>query len=188
MPSTAQKQMTAEEFFVWQSRQDERYELVEGAPVKMMAGASKFHDRITSNIIITLGPQLRGGSCWVATPDTATRTKINSLRRPDVTVTRTAPLLDSYGASDPKLIVEVLSPSNKGLTWQRKLDEYFRLKGLANLLLIDSEKVAATLYTRTAAEWGPTDADDLEQVFDMPAIGCRLAMRAVYEGLKFEET
>lgn len=85
-----------------------------------------------------------------------------------------------------RLIVEALSPSNKGLAWQRKVDAYFRLQGVAHLLLIDSEEVQATLHTRTAAEWEPTDADDLEQVLETPAIGCRLAVRDVFEGWKFE--
>jgi len=30
------------------------------------------------------------------------------------------------------------------------------------------------------------DADDLDAVFDLPAIGCRLAMRDMYEGLTFD--
>ncbi|MBS0241032.1 MAG: hypothetical protein JSS20_02565 [Proteobacteria bacterium] len=50
MASTDAKLMTPEEFFVWQQRQDDRYELVEGVPVilrdplTMMTGAKHgFH-------------------------------------------------------------------------------------------------------------------------------------------------
>lgn len=33
---------TTDEFFVWQELQAERYELVDGEPLKMMAGANSF--------------------------------------------------------------------------------------------------------------------------------------------------
>ena len=36
----ANKTMTVEAFFEWQLGQEDRYELVEGLPAKMMAGAS----------------------------------------------------------------------------------------------------------------------------------------------------
>lgn len=178
--------MTVEQFLRWQLSQEDRFELVDGFPVKMMTGASNFHDRITTNIIMVLGNQLRGGPCWVASPDTATRTRIRGLRRPDATVTCSPPRPDTYEADDPRLIVEVLSPSNAGIAWQRKLDEYWRLQGLKYVLLIDSTTVRANLYTRTAAEWVVTEADDHEAVFDMPDIGCKLAMRDAYEGLSFD--
>ena len=178
--------MTVEEFFQWQQSQEDRYELVDGFPVKMMTGASNFHDRIAGNIIAALHGQLRGGPCWVATPDTATRTRIRGIRRPDVTVTCSPPRLDAYEAGDPRLVVEVLSPSNAGIAWQRKLDEYWRLQGLKYMLLIDSVSVRANLYTRSASEWVITEADDVDAVLDMPDIGCKLAMRDAYEGLAFE--
>ena len=116
----------------------------------------------------------------------ATRTKIKAIRRPDVTVTCSPPRPDSYEAEDPRLIVEVLSPFNSGIGWQRKLAEYWRLQGLKYLLLVDSLSVQATLYVRNGTDWEPTDADGLDAVLDMPEIGCRLAMRDAYEGLSFE--
>ena len=179
MADTALRQLTVEEFFQWQLAQEDRYELVEGFPVKMMTGASNFHDRIAANIIGALHLQLRGGPCWVATADTATRTRIRGIRRPDVTVTCTPPRPDAYEAGDPRLVVEVLSPSNSGIAWELKLNEYWRLQGLMYVLLADSQSTRATLYVRNGSVWDPVDADDLEAVLDMPDIGCKLAMREV---------
>lgn len=186
MADTANKQMTVEEFFRWQQAQQDRYELVDGFPVKMMTGASNFHDRITTNIIIALGNQLKGGPCWVATPDTATRTRIRGIRRPDVTVTCSPPKPDTYEAGAPRLVVEVFSPSNSGIAWQRKMNEYWRLQGLQYVLLVDSLSVQATLYVRKGPDWDPEDADGLDAVLDMPEIGCKLAMRDAYDGLSFD--
>jgi Uma2 family endonuclease len=72
------------------------------------------------------------------------------------------------------------------VAWQRKLEEYRRLHGLAYILLVDARRPEATLLQQTATEWEPIDADDLDANFDLPAIGCRLAMRDIYVDVTFE--
>jgi Uma2 family endonuclease len=187
MAETAPKPMTPEEFFYWQLDQEERYELVDGFPVRMETGASERHDRIVVNVIISLGTQLRGTRCRPVTADVAVRTRIKGVRRPDITVTCGEPRDDSYEAQEPKMLVEVLSPSNAGVVWQRKLEEYRRLQGLAYILLVDGRRPQATLLQRTASEWESIDADGVEAAFDLPAIGCRLPMRDIYEGVTFDD-
>ncbi len=193
MAGTATKLMTIEEFFVWQKRQDDRYELVEGVPVimrdplTMMTGASSLHDRITSNTLIALGNQLRGSPCWPATADLALRTKIRSLRRADVLVTCDEPRRDVYEAQEPRMVVEVLSPSNKGIPWQRKIEEYRQHGKLLYLLLIDSDIEQATLIRREGPTWTHDDFDGRESVIPLPEIKCRLAMADVYEGVRFAD-
>ena len=189
MPNTATKRMSIDEFFVWQQGQEDRYELVDGVPVimrdplTMMTGASSLHDRITSNVLIALGNQLRDGPCWPATADLALRTKIRSLRRADVLVTCDEPRPDVYEAQEPKMVVEVLSPSNKGLPWQRKIEEYRQHGKLVYLLLIASEGEAATLIRRNGEGWTHEDFDGREPVIELPAIGCRLMMAEIYRGV-----
>lgn len=186
MGETARREISPEDFLIWCLDQEDRYELVDGFPVKMMAGASNYHDVIVVNVLASLHAQLRGTPCRAATPDTAVRTKIKGLRRPDVTVTCGEPKPDSYEAYTPRMVVEVLSKTNAGIGWERKLDEYRRLSGLAYLLLIDSREPKATLYTRKGETWEPLDSDDLDGAFALPDIGCRLAMRDIFEGLAFE--
>lgn len=185
MRTTAGQPMTADEFFAWSERQEDCYELVDGIPLKMMSGASNLHGAIVINIIRELANQLRGKPCRPMTADTAVKTRIRSFRRPDVTVMCGPLQARTYEAGDPRLAVEVLSPSNEGVAWQRKLDELKRLASLRYLLLVDSERVGAILYARAGGDWQPIDADDLEATIDMPEIECRLAMRDVYEGVTF---
>ena len=193
MAETAQRLMSVEEFLVWQQGQDERYELVDGVPVimadpvTMMTGASSQHDRITSNILIALGNQLAGSPCWPATANLALRTRIRSLRRADVLVTCDRPRLDSYEATEPRMVVEVLSPSNKGLPWHRRIEEYRQHAKLVYLLLVESERQQSTLVAREGEKWVPSDFDGDEGIIYLPAIACRLAMASVYTGLAFDE-
>ena len=188
MANVGSQAMTVEEFFEWQLGREDRYELAAGTPVKMMSGVSNFHDTITVNVISALGPQLRGTPCRVATADTSVRTNIRSTRRPDVIVTCDPPQLRSYEARSPQLVVEVLSPDNTGVRWQRKLEEFRRREGLSYILLIDSQQMGATLLTRAGSSWESTDYDDLAAVVDLPGIGCQLAMADAYEGLTFDSS
>lgn len=191
MADAALKSMTVEEFFRWQQAQEERYELVDGLPVPMrdpttmMTGASALHDRITSNVLAALHNQLRGSPCWPATADLALRTRIRSLRRADVMVTCDPPRPDVYEAQDPRMVVEVLSPSNQGLGWQRKIEEYRQHSRLVYLLLIESAREQATLIAKRGERWEPTDLDGREGVIELPEIGCRLAMADVYDGITY---
>ncbi len=84
MAGAAPQLMEADEFLVWCLDQEARYELIEGVPVEMMAGASEVHDRVVVNIISLLNAQLRGSDYRPTTADIALRTRIRSARRPDV--------------------------------------------------------------------------------------------------------
>ncbi len=190
MADAAVKTMSVEAFFEWQLGQEHRYELVEGVPVKMMSGASHFHDAITVNLIAMLRGQLRGTPCRVVTADTSVRTRIRSTRRPDVIVNCEPLQPKSYEARNPRLVVEVLSPSNTGIAWARKLEEYRRREGLTYILQIDSQRIGAILLTRSnaapGAVWEPTDYDTLSALIELPDIGCKLAMAGIYEDLDFD--
>lgn len=69
MAQTALKPWTLPEFFAWQERQGDRYEVVGGIPLRMMAGASDRHDAIVLNLLLALGNRLRGAR---STPFTGT--------------------------------------------------------------------------------------------------------------------
>lgn len=51
--------MTADEFLVWCLDQEGKWELVDGEPLLMMAGATDRHDRVVVNLIAMLRSRLR---------------------------------------------------------------------------------------------------------------------------------
>jgi len=178
--------MDVDEFLHWCQRQEGKFELIDGIPTEMMTGASRMHDLIVVNIIASLRDQLRGGPCFPTTADTALRTRIRSVRRPDVMVTCDPPRGDVYEALEPRLAVEVLSKSNIGVPWDRKLKEYRRHEKLDYILLVDSELVAVTLYLRTSNGWVDVDADALADVIKLPKLKCRLSLAEIYEATGLE--
>ena len=176
--------MTCEEFYIWQLDQDERYELVDGAPVphRAMTGASNVHDVILVNCIIELGSRLRGKPCRVASADTAVRTTIRSTRRPDVTVDCAPPDGRSFEAQRPTVAIEVLSPTTRKVDHFTKLEEYRRHPTLRHILLIDPDEVAAKLYSRAeGAEWEDSTLRGKEAVIALGAIDISLPLGALYD-------
>ena len=197
--------MTPDEFLLWCLDQEERYELVDGVPVEMIGngairaegpqrqanqrGASNRHDTILGNVFALLHGQLRGTGCWPATADIAVKTRQRAVRRPDITVTCDPPRADTYDAEKARMVVEELSPSNRGLRWQRKLEEYRERAGLSYILLIEADAAEATLLSRAddASPWTSSDIDGLGATIELPLIGCRLPLADVYEGVAFED-
>ncbi len=86
------------------------------------------------------------------------------------------------------MAVEVLSKSNTGVPWDRKLNEYRRHQLLDYILLVDSALVAVTLYVRTATGWDAVDADRCADVIELPKIDCRLTLADIYDGTGLIET
>src|SRR5579862_6978937 len=113
MPNSAAERWTAEEFFAWQERQAERYELVDGFPVRMMVGARNVHDDIVVNVVADLRNQLRGSHCRPFTGDGSVETRPGQIRRPDVGVDCGPRKPWGLKAESPRLVVEVLSPTTR---------------------------------------------------------------------------
>jgi len=87
MGGTASRLMEPQEFLEWRLDQEERHELVDGVPARMMAGAAEYHDQeyhdqIVTNVIISLGTQLRGKPCRVTTAGQSGEQEGNRSRQP----------------------------------------------------------------------------------------------------------
>jgi Uma2 family endonuclease len=103
--------------------QEGRYELVDGEVV-MMAGTGRRHDAIVVNLIASVRPQTRGGSCQTFTGDTYVATTKSNRLMPDMGIDCGKPDDNSLLANKPSLVVEVLSPTTGGFDVTIKLAEY----------------------------------------------------------------
>jgi Uma2 family endonuclease len=181
--------MTVDEFLEWCTAQDRRYELVDGVPVPLRGplGVSTAHDRIASNIIGMIGGQLRGSPCWPTTPDTALRTSIKRVRRPDVTIECAPPDLKSYEARNPIAAFEILSPSTQLTDKLVKLPEYMRHPKLLTIVIVVSERRAVVVYARDAeGQWDSDAFYDLSHFIDIAGTAAKISLADIFEGLPAE--
>jgi hypothetical protein len=83
------QRISVDDFLDWELTQDQKWELVDGVPIlretRLMAGGTAKHSQIAVNIMLAIGPQLRGGPCRVYGSDLKVR-NATSARYPDVTI------------------------------------------------------------------------------------------------------
>jgi Uma2 family endonuclease len=184
------RRFTPDEFFAWQRNQDKNYELVDGLPVlplKMMTGASRAHDKVVVNVIRELATQLRGGPGGPTTDDLAVRIPAGNVRRPDIAIECAEGDRRDMEVREPRVVVEVLSPSTRTLDRFRKLVEYQSIGSLHPILRIDTETPRIDIVTREAdAPWVPETFQGFDAVVDLPAVGASLRLADVFEGVPFE--
>ena len=184
MSAPARKRWSIEEFFAWQESQAERYELVNGFPLRMMTGARNVHDDIVVNIVAELRSQLRGSGCRPFTADGSIETRPGQIRRPDVGVDCGQRNPDDYKAALPRLVVEVLSPSTRDFDTFGKLDEYKGVESLEYILLVEPNMPLVAVWFRDPDRlWQERRKEVLEAEVEMPELGMSLALRDVYDGV-----
>ena len=185
------RRRSQDEFFAWQERRDGLYELVEGVPVlpmKMMTGASQAHDRVVVNIIAALHQQLRGTPCRPTTDDLAIRIPTGNVRRADVTVECGQAGRRELAVREPRVVVEVLSPSTMSFDRIRKIPEYQTIATVAHILLVDTEAPRVDLLSRQSdGSWIQSKYDGFDAQIELPAIHASLRLADVFDGLDFDE-
>lgn len=131
---------------------------LEDGLIYMMAGGSEEHARIAFNILMALGPRLRGSGCRPYGSDLATRTADRTVRLPDVSVYCHNPAAPENARKkllgDPQVVFEVLSPSTSAYDQEVKLAEYCALSGTREVILVDPTAERIHLVQRTpTGEW-----------------------------------
>lgn len=189
MAQAPSKLMTVDEFFAWQEEQQHNYELVDGVPVmtvKAMTGATRRHDYVTTNAIINLGAKLRGGPCRPSTSDQSIIT-YRGTRRPDVLIECGEFEEKSLAATEPRVVIEVMSPSTMRYDRFQKLEEYKENKSIKVILLVDVDRPRVTVWRREVAGWGWREIAGLEETIPLPEIGTDLPLADLFDGLTFTD-
>lgn len=189
MGEKLQEKMSVEEFFEWQMRQDRNYELVDGVPVltvKAMTGASARHDTVTVNAIGTLFQALRGKACSPRTSDQSIRT-FRGTRRPDLLVECGKPDDKSMEADEPRVVIEVLSPSTMRYDRFQKLEEYKQHDRIRVILIVDTEAPRVTVWRRgETGAWSYHEEAGLDATIALPEIEADLPLAELYRDVRFD--
>jgi Uma2 family endonuclease len=138
---------TAENYLAWEDAQLDRHEYLDGE-VFAMAGAEDRHVTVSMNIAFALRQHLTGSPCRTYMSDMRLQvTAANSYFYPDVLVTCSA--LDAASPlvkTEPKLIIEVLSPSTVAYDRGLKFGHYRSLPSLLEYALVDLDTRTTDCY------------------------------------------
>ncbi|MDQ6700866.1 MAG: Uma2 family endonuclease [Acidobacteriota bacterium] len=157
-----------------------------------MAGAGFAHNLLVMNVAIALHQALRGRGCRVVSNDMRVRVSETGLYTyPDIVALCKKPELadDHFDVLlNPELVGEVLSPSTAAYDLGRKFEHYRTIPSLTGYLVIASDRVHVSLYTRQNGTWSLTDANGRDGILELPALGCRLSLSDIYENVDLPES
>jgi Uma2 family endonuclease len=179
--ATAQTRTFAEYLAIDEAR-DAKHEFIDGV-VHAMSGGSPEHARLAMAIGGQLGAQLAGKRCAVYSSDLRVRVLATGLATyPDVTVVcgklETAPD-DPHGATNPTVIVEVMSPSTEKHDRESKYAHYRRIPSLRAYVLVSQDERLVEVLTRNPDDsW--TLRDHREGKARLDDIECALNIEALY--------
>lgn len=145
--------MSAAEYLAWERGQLEKHEFHRGE-VFAMAGGSVRHNFLANAIGAELRAAFRGKKCHVLSPDQ--KVAIVPGERfvyPDAVVVCDGAETDSLAKdvlANPRILVEVLSPTTESYDRGEKWEAYQRLPSVKDYLLISQASVRVEHYQREA--------------------------------------
>ena len=135
--------------------------------IYMMTGGNRAHSRIAANLIVALGNRLKGSGCAPYDSNFGLRTAEQTVRYPDVSVYCDHPTAQANDfeklIGEPRIVVEVLSPSTSSFDQKVKLAEYQALPHILEIIFVDPQQERIRAVRRTGSRgWSDTWLEDDE--------------------------
>lgn len=180
------QKMSLVDFLAWEESQPQRHEFFRGETFAMVGGTAR-HNRVILNLARRIGDHLDGSSCQVFAENMKVQIAEGVLY-PDVMVTcGKSEAGDEQMVSDPKLIIEVLSPSTRGYDKRDKFILYRSLPSLREYALIDPAKREVEVFTQAeGGAWLLTD-QTADKFLSFASIDCKISMELVFKGVEREK-
>ena len=145
------------------------------------------HDIARGNADAYLRTALRnaGHGCLPFGADIGVQVYPGQLRRPELSVLCPPFDMEEMVTSMPRLVLEVLSDSNRRIDEYVKLDEYKALASLDTIILMSPREVDVAVWSRDAdRQWQRSRYHALADVISLPLLGIALPLSVLYEGIE----
>ena len=190
MSAVPKSYLTPQEYLVRERRAETKSEYLRGE-VFAMSGASREHNLIAGNVNRELSEQLRERPCEVYQGDMRVKVSSTGLYTyPDVTVVCSEPQFEDAEVDtllNPKVIVEVLSPSTADYDRGGKFTHYRRLPSLRDYVLISQDRALVEHCVRQPSDqWLLTEYSALDGTLMLSSIQCQLPLAEIYLKVQFE--
>lgn len=186
---TLPKRHTVVEYLALERASATKHEFFDGE-IFAMAGASEPHNLISGNTVRELGNSLKHGPCRVYPSDMRVLCPSGLRTYPDVTVVCSMPQFED-GQRDtllnPRVIIEVLSPSTETYDRGKKFEHFQAIPSLCEFLLICQDRPRVEHYTRQegADEWTLKVVTSLDAAIHFPSLDCDIPLAEIYAKVEF---
>ncbi len=176
--------ITPEEYLTFERQADEKHEFVEGI-IYAMAGASRSHVIIVSNLVISLGVQFKSRNCNVYANDMRVKVNQADYTYPDViAVCGESKIEDEQFDTllNPTVIIEVLSKSTERYDKSKKADLYRNLETVQDYILVAQNQCYIEHYQRqNQNQWLLTILDEMTQILELKSINAEILVQDIYD-------
>ena len=184
MQERAIKWISEQEYLEFEKDSDIKYEYFEGE-IFAMAGASERHNLIVSNVIISLGSQLKGKNCRVYPSDMRLKIEKTGLYTyPDIMIVCGQRKFNNDKPEtilNPDVIIEVLSDSTETYDRGKKFEHYRNLDSLREYVLISQNFEKFEKYYKTDNRWIFSYTDKNNTSIMLESVNCELNHLEIYD-------
>ncbi len=176
------KRYTVEEYLKLEETSSIKHEYF-GGEIFAMSGASRAHNDVAGNLFAAFHAHLRGRPCRAFINDFKVRLQIGGddvFYYPDVLVACGAYTTDADHLTDPKLIIEVLSPSTQRIDRREKALNYRAAPSLEEYVLVAQDSPLVMIHRRDA-QWTPLSLRSPDDVVEFRSINLSLTVERIYE-------
>jgi Uma2 family endonuclease len=183
-----------DEYLELEAGSEVRHEFDQGRRLAM-AGGTLAHSLIIANVNGELRQALKGKPCMLLESNMRVRcVRRDKAMYPDGVVVCGNPefnlkdsgKIDPTTILNPKVVVEVLSPTTSGYDRGRKFEAYRDLESLQEYVLVESELARVETFRRLEdGTWRVSFYEKMEAIVRIESLGVELAMREIYRGVEF---
>lgn len=185
MSQAAHSWLTFDDYLSIEHESGLKHEFVRGQ-VLAMAGGSPAHARVCANITALLQVLLGGKPCTVFSSDLRLRVASDLASYPDVTVICGRIELDpadrkGHTVLNPRVLVEVLSPTTENYDRGEKLGSYKHIPSLQEVMLVAHDRKELEIVRRESdGSWSRHIFGDGEFA-TFVSLSCEIAVADVYK-------
>ncbi len=185
MEAVAEKLYTLEEYFAFCEMHEGRYEFVNGEIIEM-SGESVTANQIAGNIHFYMRGLLEDEPYIFVQNAVKLQVKEGKIFRiPDFLIFKESGNQVKY-ATEPILIVEVLSDSSAKTDRTTKLNEYRLIPSLKYYVIVEQDSCFVEIYIRDGDRWYVELYDQLSDKIMLEHFGLEMSLDTIYKKITFQ--
>lgn len=181
----AYKRLTVEEFLDSCPDDWRHYQLIDGVIVAMAPPGGR-HQVIAADLTFEIVTAVRANlpNCTVRSQAGIAPHGVKGRDHFETDITVSCERRESYKGivEEPLLIVEILSPGTERDDVFVKLPAYQRIPSLEEILYVETEEIAATVYRRAPEGWSTIPVGREERLL-LETVGLDIALADLYRGI-----
>jgi Uma2 family endonuclease len=184
MSTQPKARLTPEEYLAIERAAEYKNEFFNGE-IFAMTGASRQHNQITVNFVRVLGNQLLESPCNVYASEMRVKAiSAQNYMYPDVVVTCGQTFFEDQEMDtllNPKVLIEVLSPSTAAFDRAEKFAYYKLIESLTDYVLVNQKPYRVEHFVKQEqGRWTYYDFTSADEVLRLDSVGCEVLLKDIY--------